>query len=159
MKKALLIVSLFALVMVVGVTQAKAATVSVTVTIAQRISISVSQAAWAIGSVAEGGNAVLLLAATNNGNVAEDFSLTTGNSTNWTCGAAAGPETFSMSARNLSDGSRGSSCGGFALLPGNVAAGASDGFDLSFQAPTSTNFIGVQQTIPVQLTATKYVAP
>ena len=157
MKKALLIASLFVLVMVVGVTQAKAATVSVTVTIAQRISISVSQAAWAIGSVAEGGNAVLLLAATNNGNVAEDFSLTTGNSTNWTCGAAAGPETFSMSARNLSDGSRGSSCGGFALLPDNVAPGASLDFELSFVAPSSTSSIGVEQTITVQLFAVKHV--
>jgi len=113
MKKALLIASLLVVGMVVGVPQVAAQEdqITVTVTIPSVISVSLSPDTWAIGNVALGQTVTSdTIRATNNGNVAETFTIVSGNSVidpgpppvqGWTCGAPAGSETFAPCCARL----------------------------------------------------------
>lgn len=153
MKKALLIASLLAAVMVVGVTQATAQKqITVTVTIPSVISVSLDTDAWEIGDVTLGETKVSgSMTAENTGNVAETFTIQSGNSTPWACGATAGSETFVMEATggDLTDASICSS----QTLETPVAIGGTVSFTLSFTAPTATASIGVEHSITVTVTA------
>ena len=157
MKKALLLASLLALMMVVGVTQATAQeNITVTVTIPSVISVSLDTDAWSIGSVAVSATSTSSsIKATNNGNVAETFTIQSGGSTSssgtWTCGETAASETFEMKATggDLSSTSIHTS----QTLETPVAIGDEVDFTLSFKAPTATTSIGVEHSITVTVTA------
>lgn len=154
MKKALLIASLLAAVMVVGVTQATAQEeIIVTVTIPSVISVSLSTGAWAIGDVTLGETkASSSFTATNDGNVAETFTIQGGESTPWACGASAGSETFAMKAQGGDLTSLTSICS-LQTLETPVAIGGEVTFTLSFTAPTATASIDVEHSIPVKVYA------
>jgi hypothetical protein len=156
MKKALLIASLFAAVMVVGVTQATAQEqITVTVTIPSVISVSLSTDAWAIGELALGETATSpTITATNNGNVTEDFSIASGDSANWTCESTAGSENFTMKAQGGDLTSYTSICDTGQTLETDVVktTGTVD-FTLQFTAPTDTAYLDTSQTIIVTVTA------
>ena len=156
MKKALLIVSLLAVGMVVGVPQATAQTadVTVTVTIPSVISVSLSTGAWAIGDVALGETATSTsITATNNGNVTEDFSIVSGDSGNWECGTAAGSEVFFMEAQGGDLVSYTSIDTSQILETDLVKTTGEVSFTLRFTAPTDTASTGVEHSITVQVTA------
>jgi len=169
MKKALLIVSLFIVLMAVGVPQATAADtadVTVTVTITAVLSVSVSPDSWPIGAVVEGASpAPYPILATNDGNVSENFLIMSSGSMigvnpGWTCGLPAGTETFAMTGQ------------GGALMPDPISicteqalaysVAAPDGtvpFTLQFTAPTKTGFGGVQHSITVTVRAEASTPP
>jgi len=158
MKKALLIASLLAVVMVVGVTQATAQTadVTVTVTVPSAISVSLDPVSWAIGDVALGETKTLgddYFTATNNGNVTEDFSIVSGDSANWTCEATAGSENFTMKAKggDLTDWTAIDESE--LLETGVVKTTGTVFFTLQFTAPTATAYLDTAQTIAVTVTA------
>lgn len=159
MKKALLIMSLLAVGMVIGATQAAAQEdqITVTVTVPTVLSVSLSPDTWAIGNVALSETAETepdYFTATNNGNVTEDFSIVSGNSTNWTCGAAAGNNTFAMEAKGGDLGDTWTAINTSKTLETDlVKTTGSVPFGLRFSAPTDTTFIGVQQSITITVTA------
>lgn len=156
MKKALLIASLLALMMVVGVTQATAQTddVTVTVTVPSVLSVSLSTGAWAIGEVALGETATSVsITATNNGNVTEDFSIVSGDSTNWTCETAAGSEVFFMEAQGGDLTSYTSIDTSQTLETDLPKTTGTVSFFLRFTAPTATAALDTEQAITVTVTA------
>ena len=104
MKKALSIFSLLAIVFLMGgwVPQAYAASsgnVTVTVTI-QNLSVSLSGTSWPIGTLSAGQVVPMTsgqkITVTNDGNVAESFTLRITNPAGWTAGSAAGSDTYVM---------------------------------------------------------------
>ena len=118
------------------------ATITVTVSVAESIGVSVDTATWAIGAVTIGGSASapFTVVATNDGNVAEDFSIEAdGVPTNgWNIGAAAGADTFAVqvtppviAAFQLTDTAT--------LFADEVPFSGTDtaSFDLSYTPPTS----------------------
>ena len=157
MKKALLIVSLFSAVIVIGVTQATAQEdqITVTVTIPSAISVSLSTDAWAIGELALGETATSpSITATNDGNVTEDFSIASGDSANWACEATAGSEDFTMKAQGGDLTSYTSICDtGQTLETDLVKTTGEVSFTLQFTAPTDTAALDTPQTITVTITA------
>lgn len=156
MKKALLIASLLAAVMVIGVTQATAQeNITVTVTIPSAISVSLSTDAWAIGELALGETATSpSITATNDGNVTEDFSIASGDSANWACEATAGSEDFTMKAQGGDLTSYTSICDtGQTLETDLVKTTGEVSFTLQFTAPTDTAALDTPQTITVTITA------
>ena len=157
MKKALLIASLLAAVMLVGVTQATAQTaqdVTVTVTVPSVLSVSLSTGAWAIGEVALGETATSVsITATNNGNVTEDFSIVSGDSTNWTCGTAAGSEVFFMEAQGGDLTSYTSMDTSQTLETDLPKTTGTVSFFLQITAPTATVYRDTEHSIAVTVTA------
>jgi len=156
MKKALLIASLFAAVMVIGVTQATAQQdqITVTVTVPSVISVSLSLDAWVIDDIALSETRTSTsITATNNGNVAETFTIASDDSTNWTCETTAGSDNFTMKAQGGDLTSYTSICDTGHILETPVAVGIDVSFTLQFTAPTATASIGVAQTIAVTVTA------
>jgi len=153
MKKALLITSLLAAVMLVGVTQATAQKqITVTVTVPSVLSVELDTDAWPIGELALGDTATSTsITATNNGNVAETFTIESGGSTNWACGTV-GSETFAMEAQGGDLTSYTSICSE-TTLETPVAIGAGVSFTLQFTAPTATAYVDTEQTITVTVTA------
>lgn len=140
---------------------AESGAIDVTVTITQTLSVSLNYTSWDAGSSVSEGAAVdtTILApnyfdATNDGNGAEDLTVTVASSTNWAAGTAAGDETYAM---NLSkdqgttwvtiDPSSG------VPLADDLVSGGNQSFDLQLLVPTSTTYAGVQQTITVTVTA------
>ena len=161
MKKALLIVSLFTVVMLIGVTQATAADtadVTVTVTIASSLSVSVAPPFWTIGEVTEGFSTSFPITATNDGNVTENFFIissgsTQGGNPGWTCGLPAGTETFAMTADGGALADPTSICSETGLAYDVAAPDGTVPFTLGFTAPTITGLGGVQHSITVTVRA------
>jgi subtilisin family serine protease len=124
--------------------------------LASRISVTVDPLAWSIGVVNMGETAETgpnYFTATNDGNVPEDFAIQCGNSgQGWTCGAAAGIETFSMKAQggDLTDWT---AIHTSQILKTNVAEDGAVTFDLQFRAPTATVHLDNEHSITVTVTA------
>lgn len=158
MKKILLIVSLLTAVMVVSVTQAAAGTtagITVTVTVPSVVSVSLSSSSWSIGNVVLGETQATAednFVATNDGNVPEDFAILSGNSANWTSGAAAGSEVFAMKAKG-GDLLSWTAINAGQTLDTNVAKDGTVAFGLQLTAPTATAYVDTQQSISVTVTA------
>lgn len=137
---------------------ADTANISVTVTL-ENISVSVSSNSWAIGmvaaeSVTESGTYTV----TNNGNIAEDINIQCGSSGDWTVAASIGIDQFNMAAQGGDLGTSGyTSIHTSQTLKSNLATSLTvDDLKLQFTAPQAGS-VSTEQTIPVTLTATKYV--
>ena len=112
--------------------------IQVTVTIPSTISVSVNPTIWAIGNVSLGetkSTADNYFTATNDGNVAEDFTIETSNSADWNAGDSAGSETFVMSAKG-GDLTNWTNIHPQKTLKTNVAKDGTVSFALQFTAPT-----------------------
>ena len=150
-------------------------TVSITVT-AEVVSITNTQATWAIGTVAT--DAVVYFSATgsqdddysqieNTGSVAVDVEIQgtdiEGGDYDWTLAAAAGSETYSLYANSESTPTvydievKSSS---YNDLTTNLAASGTYDWSMKFTAPSAFNAAddGNQKTATVTLVASKYVA-
>lgn len=93
--------------------------------------------------------------ATNNGSVAEKLSIKAGNSTNWTLGASAGSETYTMKfCKTTCDTSPfwTSMSTDYGTLVASVAKDDTQVFDLQVGTPTSTTSTG-QQSVTVTVLA------
>jgi hypothetical protein len=142
---------------------ASSANVTATVTI-QNVSVSVSDAAIAYGTLSSSGTEDTTTAgindsqtASNDGNVTEDLNIRGANSTNWTLSGTAGVDTY-IHSFCITD------CDGTpswtALTTSNqtlatsVSAAGTQLFDLQFSAPTSsTTFTEESLTVTVQASA------
>jgi hypothetical protein len=163
MKKALVILSLFVLVIAVGITQATAADINVTVTIDTVISLNVNLGSWSIGSVAQGGGVELSpqFSANNDGNVSENFYINSSGSTGgWNCGSPAGVDSFAMAVTGPpgmpappDNSICGGLLGGVPLASGVAALDGNVDFVLEFTPPTITRYGGTQHSITVLVTA------
>jgi hypothetical protein len=95
---------------------------------------------------------------TNNGNVAEDFTIKGSNSANWTLGASAGSNQYMHEFKN---GSCSTFTGGTALtttdqtFATNIAASGTATLNLQLTSPSSTTSY-VQQSVNVTVTATQH---
>lgn len=155
MKKGLILGLILCFVVLPAVFAAETAQVSVTVTITRSLSVSVNPGAYGFGSTSESqtlSTAVGAFSAANDGNAAQDLAITVGNSANWTAGTAAAAETYAMNYYDgaswvLIDPATG------AALADDLSAGASKNFGLQLLVPTATNYGGVEQIIPVTVTA------
>lgn len=163
MKKVLISIVMLTALVAFGATQAEAANpaeISVTVTItASDLSVSVDPTTWGAGSLLEGTSATTgtggqFTATNDSSNVTENFSIQALGSDNWTPGATAGSETFVMEALGgdltTLTSIHTSQTLGTGLAP---ASAGTVTFDLRVTVPTSTAYGGVEQTIPVQITA------
>jgi len=132
------------------------ANVTVKVKITQSLSVSVTPSSLDLGSGTENGtlqSTATALSAKNDGNVAEKFTITVNNSANWRAGTAAGSETFA--AKVTTDGSTWNiinPTGGF-LFANSVAGKASKAFGIQILLPTTTSYGGIEQGIPLTVTA------
>ncbi len=135
---------------------ADTATITLTVTITQVLSVTVTPSSWAIGELSTGGSSNTsggYFTATNDGNTAEDITISVGNSANWTAGTSPGSETFALQY-SLNNGTTWTTVNpSGTLLVEGLAAGSSQSFDLKFLAPTSTAYGGIEQNISVTLSA------
>lgn len=124
------------------------------------ISVTVNPTIWEIGNELRLGEAKATtedyFTATNNGNVVEDFTIVSGDSLNWNCGATAGDETFAMEAKG-GNFSEWTAIDGSQTLKNNIAVGGSVAFGLQFTAPTATAHLDTEQTIIVTITASKSI--
>ncbi|MBA7709623.1 hypothetical protein ES703_118544 [subsurface metagenome] len=124
--------------------------------LATRISITVDPLAWSIGVVNMGETAETgpnYFTATNDGNVPEDLAIQCGNSVQgWTCGTAAGIETFAMKAQG-GDLTGWTAIDTSQILKTNVAKDGTVTFDLQFTAPTATVYLDTEHSITVRVTA------
>ncbi len=154
MKRGLLICLALAL-LTAAVSTASAdtsASISVKVTL-RNVSVSLNLSEWQLGTVVP--NSVTATAAdyfvaTNDGNVAEDFTIVAAASANWTPGDDSGANVFRLR-----------------LLPTtvvkttpvplatNVAASGTQSFGLDLKAPSSSTS-NAEQTIPVTVAATAH---
>ena len=166
MKNILVVLSLFGIVVlsVVGVAQgASTGTVAATVT-AQNISVSVTSGTVAYGTLAANSTKSTIATdlndtqtATNNGNVAEDFTIKGQNSGNWTLGAAAGVDTYVeqfcvSSCTTPPTNFTALTTSNQPLGAGNLAANGTQTFDLRINTPTSSS-VTTQQSVDVTITA------
>ena len=124
------------------------------------ISVVVTPTNWEIGNNVNLGEtkatAEDYFTATNNGNVTEDFTIVSGNSANWACGAAAGSETFVMEAKG-GDLTNWTATNTSQTLKSNVAQDGTVSFGLQFTAPTASEHPGEEQSITVTITASKAI--
>lgn len=150
-------------------------TVSITVT-AEVVSITNSQAAWDIGTVAL--NAVVYFSETgaqdddysritNTGSVAVNVAIQgtniEGGAYDWTLATGAGNQTYSLYANTPSGGATYSvevKTSGYVNIVSNLPATGSDTYDWSmkFTAPNEFNVLddGLDKTATVTLVASKY---
>jgi len=159
MKKILLSLAVLTILVAFGATQAQAdnpGTVNVTVTVtAGALSVALDTATWAAGSLVEGGTATTstaIVATNDSTNLTETFSIAASGSANWSAAAAAGDEVFLMEAQG-GDLASLTSIHASQTLKTGVAPAGTVSFDLKLTAPTSTDHGGVEQTIPVTVTA------
>jgi len=168
MRKPALLVALFTILFSsfqVGLAQATdSGTVTATVT-AQNISVSLDNTTIAFGTIGTAstkdtttGGVNTSITATNNGNVAEKLNIMAANSTNWTLGATAGSETYTMKYCTATcDTTPSWSAVGispsYAVLAASVAKDATQVFDLQVGTPTTTvNYTEQSMTVTVQAT-------
>ena len=126
--------------------------------LALRISITVDPLTWSIGVVNMGETKETgsnYFTATNDGNVAEDFAIQSGDSANWTCGATEGNEIFAMKVQG-GDQADWTALDTNQTLKTDVAVDDSVTFDLQFTAPTATVHVGTPQSIAVTVTASMH---
>lgn len=130
--------------------------ISVTVSLSEAVSVSLDTDAWNIGAIALGATvAGPTVTATNDGNVAADFSISgTSGAGGWTLASAAGANAFAVRAAigastvNLSTSPQ--------SLKTNVAPGGTAVFDLTYYAPTSDTYGGgVGQGFTITVSAAK----
>lgn len=155
MKKVLLLAVMICLVCTLNALAATSQQISVTVTITQSVSVSVSPATYAYGATGEGttvATAVDAFTAVNDGNGAENLMISVGNSNNWTAGTTTAEDVFVLNYYNGSAWSLVTPATGAALSAGLAPAG-SVSFGLQLSVPTSTGRGGVEQSIPVTVTA------
>jgi hypothetical protein len=137
MRKALLLCLVVVALLVMASAAFAGDTISVTVTL-QSVGVEVTPPTWDIGVIVPGGAASKACSAKNIGNVNEDFTIKTSNSTDWTAGATAGTNTFVI-ANGLTPLS-----GTPASLATAVVANASSPFTLNFTAPSAGSVITPQ---------------
>ena len=133
--------------------------ITVTVTLSEILSVDVQPGAWAIGAIAlNGTNTLTSCTATNDGNVAETFTINGANGAGaWANGAAIGADQFMLKA-SIDSGASWSIAvlNGGNVLKTPVAAGAGLPFQLQYSAPSSdTKGGGVAQGFSVTVTASK----
>jgi hypothetical protein len=147
--------------MVIGaaVLGATEATITATVTV-QNISLSVSDGSIAYGVLPTGYSKSTCdlsdtQTVTNNGNVAEDFSIKGQNSQNWTLGSTPGSEVY---VHKFATSSCPVTWGGTALttsyqtMATNVAQNATTTLNLQITTPTATNYY-TEQDVSVTVMA------
>ena len=151
-----------------GVVRATSLTDTVTATVtAQNISVSVDNVSIAFGTISTSDTKDTTTGAkgvddssiaTNDGNITEKFNIMAGASTNWTLGATAGSETYTMKScvATCDTSPTWTSVGidpAYATLAASVAKDGTQEFDLQVGTPTSTASYG-QQTITITVQAT-----
>ncbi|MFH2138358.1 MAG: hypothetical protein ABII88_07590 [Candidatus Omnitrophota bacterium] len=154
MKKGL-ILGLIIVLLCAANAMAQTAQIAVTVTITQSISVSVTPGSYAFGGTDSGqtlSTAAGAFVATNDGNGAENLAITVGDSANWTASTAAGADAFAMNAYIGATWALIDPASGVSLDAGLAPAGTQS-FGLQLLVPTSTSNAGVEQTIPVTVTA------
>lgn len=168
---------LMLLLILPGQSEAASEVVTLTVTI-KRISVAVSSGTVAFGAVADGAivqtSEANDVTVTNDGNVAEDFTLALSESGPWSPGAAPGPDVFVLSGLFVGDADAptgvhfnlddviatgeqtadGAVFGdaAFAANGAGVPAGGANDLWLEFKAPTSST-VFTQQAITVTVGA------
>lgn len=155
MKKGLILGLVLGLVMVSTAIAAPAAQVSVTVTITQNVSVTVTPGSYAFGSTDAGTTlitAVDAFTATNDGNGAENLTITVSDSADWTASTTAGTDAFVMNYYNGSSWSLIDPVSGASLASG-LAPSDVQLFGVQLLVPTDTNSGGVEQLINVTVTA------
>jgi len=159
------LVSIFSLVVVLGVKADDEGTVDCTVT-AQNISVTVSDGDVTFGTVTTSDTKDTTTGekgvdesqtANNNGNITEDFNIKADDSTDWTLGSSAGSETYTMKfCVSDCDGSPTWNSVGiepdYEQLADDVAKDGDQIFDLQVGTPTSTA-IYTEQSITVTVQA------
>lgn len=163
----LVLVLVIAIILPKVVNAASTGTVTATVS-AQSISLSVDVSSVSFGTIATSAtkdtttsgvnNSVTV---TNDGNIVEDINIKAGNSTNWTLGASAGSETYTMKScqTNCDSTPTWTSVGidpSYARFASSVASQSANtrNLDLQVGTPTSTTQTGQQSiTITVQAAA------
>ena len=131
-------------------------TADITVTVKlQKLAISVTPTDWPIGVLAAGDPAHSSFTATNGGNVAEDLSIETGNTSpsGWTAGAASGTNVYVLGVGTDPTYTAVTAKYKFAT---SVAAGADKAFDLQFTAPAADSTVdagGGSETFHVTVSA------
>lgn len=154
MSRAMLLVALVVLVALAAPSFA-ASDITVTVTL-QQVGVDVSPTSWALGTMAPGATQETTgrhFTATNTGNVAEDFTITAGNSapSGWTPGPS-GQNTYRMGVST--DLFQNQALTPSMTLASNVAAAGTVGFDLHFTAPAAgSTYNAAGETILVSLSA------
>jgi len=166
MKKILLIVIailLISLSSVANIAQASSsATVASTVTI-QSVSVSVGSGTVTYGTLATNTSESTIVSdlndtqtVTNNGNVAEDFTVKGQNSANWTLAASAGSDQYVHKFCTSSCGTPPTNFSAlttsYQSLASNVAAAGTANLDLQITTPTSSS-VTTQQTVDVTILA------
>ena len=157
MKKGLMLVLILTLMFAPCVVfAAPSSQIAVTVTITQTVSVTVTPNAYSFGSTSESqtlATAADAFTATNDGNGKENFTITAGSSANWAAASTAAKDAYVMNYStngttwNLITPTTG------AQIAASVLKTANQKFGLRLLVPTSTDFAGVQQTIPVTVTA------
>ncbi len=156
MKKSLILVLALMFISAPCVFAAPSSQIAVTVTLTQSVSVTVTPNSHAFGATSEGqtlATAADAFTATNDGNGSENLSITVAGSANWQAASAAAKDAFVMNYTtngttwNLITPTTG------AQLATNVAKSATQKFGLQLLVPASTDFGGVQQSIPVTITA------
>lgn len=135
---------------------------TITYTAAPTISVTVSDGSVGYGYISSGSTEETTSSglndtqtATNNGDVAEDFSIKGQDSTNWTLGASAGSEQYVHEFSTNSGGAWTALTTSNQSLVSNVAASGTQDFDLRITPPSSTsNF--TQQDVSVTITASQH---
>lgn len=157
------IVFLFGISLLAETRAANEGTITASVT-ARNISISVGLTAVDFGTVGVGSSADTTLngrntsiTATNNGNDIEKFSITTGDSTNWTAEVAPDTNKFRMNfcTSNCDVSPTWNIVGidsAYQTLAASVASSGNQQFDLQIKTPSSTTFY-TQQTISLTVLA------
>jgi len=156
MKKSLILALVLMFIAAPCVFAAPSSQIAVTVTLTQSVSVTVTPNSHAFGPTSEGqtlATAADAFTATNDGNGSENLSITAADSVNWQAASAAAKDAFVMNYTtngtiwNLITPATG------AQLATSVAKSAAQKFGLQLLVPTSTDFGGVQQSIPVTITA------
>jgi len=121
---------------------------------------------WALGSVVEssvhrtdtaaaGGDTIygrdFIVRNTRDSN--QTITVTTDSSTNWTVGGAPGTNVFMMGVNTDASSTYSSMHGGGVVINAALGSNSTQTFDLRFQAPSAVTRAGVQETIPVTVTA------
>jgi len=154
------LVSVFSLVVALGVRAATEGTVTATVT-AQHVSITISDGTVAFGTVSSGSYGDTTddgvdntQTATNNGSVSEDFTIKADDTTNWTLESSAGTNQYTLDhcISNCDDSPSWNAIStDYGTLASGIAASNSQDFDLRVGTPTSTTY--GEQTITVTVLA------
>lgn len=149
-----------------SVEAANSGAVSVTCTVSQGLDMTLAPGTWAVGSVAEGVTSSTFNSAnqgyflvTNNANGTSYMDISASIAGGCSIGGAAGVNIFRVGQGQATGAGPYTEAGSYTALSGSdadLATITSLGtykFDLQLQAPTSTTFGGVQQTITVTVTA------